>query len=187
MPLLQPTRMQAAAYPASRASSGNMPVPVQPGKVKSPCGQTSVAQPSSSHAGPDLQMLPSSKQHKGYCFLPLTWWPGFQRQTLPQPKHRCPAEGRPPASALYPVPGKGRWVCVIDSLRVAKGAIADRALVAVAVEVHSWRLGAGGCPGLLPADDGDERCWQRGMPPDVPAATLGDKPRGRQTKQQCSR
>lgn len=83
--------------------------------------------------------------------------------------------------------GKGRWVCVIDSLRVAKGAIADRALVAVAVEVHSWRLGAGGCPGLLPADDRDERCWQRGMPPDVPAATLGDKPRGRQTKQQCSR
>lgn len=107
-PALQQQAGQTASHcPQAEHLLATCPSQYSQGKVKSPSGQTSVAQPSSSHAGPDLQMLPSSKQHKGYCFLPLTWWPEFQRQTLPPPKRRCPAEGRPPASALYPVRRQG--------------------------------------------------------------------------------
>ena len=67
--------------------------------------------------------------------------------------------------------GKGRRVRMIDCLRVPEGPIADGALVAVAVEV----LGAGASPGLLTANDRGECCWQRGTPPEMPAAILDDE------------
>ena len=69
--------------------------------------------------------------------------------------------------------GEGGRVRVVNGLRVAKGPIADGALVAVAVEV----LGAGASPGFLTAGNRGEYCWQRGMPPKLPEATLGDKSR----------
>ena len=73
---------------------------------------------------------------------------------------------------------------MIHCLWVAEGPIADGALVAVAVEV----LGTGASPRLLTADNRGECCWQRGMPPERPAASVGDKSRtGRPTKKQSAR